>query len=250
METALLVEPRKERKKLLADLLKKEGLRVETFETMEEAVEQAKRASTDLFFVDLKIPTQSGLEALEQLKRLDLPVILLTVSETIALKHDLYSVGDVVPAPVPDKALLARVRGILQRHTQKHSRRGRVPAVVHPVSSHVLGELHDPETGRLDAGRMASFLGTPLSRFSKFCQVTTAALHKSPASVSVQPHLLPIARSLTILTQLLGSKANVLAWLNSPHPDLGSEPPLRLILEGKAEVVADLLEAALAGQPS
>jgi DNA-binding response OmpR family regulator len=248
MDTALLVEPQKERKKLLSDLLKKEGLRVETFETTEEAVEQAKKASIYLFIVDFKMPTRSGLGALEQLKRLDLPVILLAVSETIALKHDLYSVGDVVPTPVPDEALLARVRGILQRH--KHGRHVGVAAPVHPVSSHVLVELHDPETGRLDAGRMAEFVGTPLSRFAKFSGVSAAALHKSPASTSVQPRLLPIARSLTILTQLLGSKANVLAWLNSPHPDLGSEQPLRLIIEGKAQVVADLLEATLAGQPS
>jgi hypothetical protein len=38
--------------------------------------------------------------------------------------------------------------------------------------------------------------------------------------------------------------------MNSPHPDLGGETPLTLILQGKAQVVADLLEAALAGQPS
>jgi hypothetical protein len=80
--------------------------------------------------------------------------------------------------------------------------------------------------------------------------VSVAGLHKSPRSVSVQPHLIPIARSLAILTQLLSSKESVLAWMNSPHPDLGGETPLTLILQGKAQVVADLLEAALAGQPS
>src|SRR6266516_2637279 len=49
---------------------------------------------------------------------------------------------------------------------------------------------------------------------------------------------------------LLSSKESVLAWMNSPHQDLGGETPLTLILQGKAQVVADLLEAALAGQPS
>jgi hypothetical protein len=159
------------------------------------------------------------------------------------VKHGLYFFGDVVQASVEDRALRARVRGILKRHSRAALRRI-------PVSSHVLAELHDPETGRLDASRIASFLGTPLSSFAKFSDVSVAGLHKSPRSVSVQPHLIPIARSLAILTQLLSSKESVLAWMNSPHPDLGGQTPLQLVLEGKAQVVTDLLEAALAGQPS
>ena len=77
-----------------------------------------------------------------------------------------------------------------------------------------------------------------------------AGLHKSPASVSLQGRLIPIARSLTILSQLLGSKENVRAWMNSPHADLGGRTPIGVILEGKARAVSELLEAALAGQPS
>ena len=248
METALLVEPRKERKKLLADFLKKEGLKVQSFTTAEQAVEQAKKHSTDVVIVDVSMPTQSGLHVLEQLKSLDLSLVVLTATETDAMKHDLYALGDVVP-PTPNKALLGRLRGILARRTP----RARRPVQVRPVQSvnaHVLAELHNPETGRLDASRIASYLGTPLSSFAKFSQVSVAGLHKSPASASMQPHLAPIARSLAILTHLLTTKESVLAWMNSPHPDLGSETPIHLILEGKAQVVADLLESALAGQPS
>jgi uncharacterized protein (DUF2384 family) len=80
--------------------------------------------------------------------------------------------------------------------------------------------------------------------------MSVAGLHKSPASVSLQGRLIPIARSLTILSQLLGSKENVRAWMNSPHPDLGGRTPIGVILEGKARAVSELLEAALAGQPS
>lgn len=249
METALLVEPRKERKKLLAAFLQKEGLKVESFTTAEQAVEQAKKYSTDVVILDVSMPTQSGLDALERLKSLDLPVIVLTATESTAMKHDLYAFGDVVP-PAPNKALLGRLRGILARRTPKTRQAARVSPPLLPVNAHVLAELHEPETGRLDASRIASYLGTPLSSFAKFSQVSVAGLHKSPASVSVQPYLAPIARSLAILTQLLTTKENVLAWMNSPHPDLGSETPIHLVLEGKAQVVADLLESALAGQPS
>jgi CheY-like chemotaxis protein len=247
METAMLVEPRKERKKLLSELLKKEGLRVKSFDTAEEAIGQAAKAAPDLLVLDIRMPTtQTGLGALEQLKRLDLPVILITANETVALEHDLYSLGDVLQSRITDQAFKARIQGILKRRLRRMSSK----VSSHPVASHVLSELHDPVTGRLDAGRISEFLGTPLSSFAKLSQVSVAGLHKSPASVSAQAHLIPIARSLTILSQLLGSKENVRAWMNSPHPDLGSQTPIRVILEGKAQVVTDLLEAALAGQPS
>lgn len=250
MATALLVEPKKERKKQLADLLKKEGLQVETFETTEEAVEKAKKSDARLIYLDVSTPTRSGLVALEQLKKLDLPVVVLAVSETTALKHDLYALGDVVSPPIPDKALMARVRARLHMRGRKDGRRDFAMPRRRAVGAHVVPEIHEPKTGRLDAGRMATFLGTPLSKFAKLSDVSVAALHKSPASASVQDRLLPIARAISILTQLLGSKEHVMAWLNSPHPDLSGEPPVRLILEGKAQVVTDLLEAALAGQPA
>src|ERR1700687_2067213 len=113
METAMLVEPRKERKRLLSELLKKEGLRVESFDTAEEAVGQAAKAAPDLLFLDIKMPTQSGFGALEQLKRLHLPVILITANETVAREHDLYSLGDVLQSPITDQALKAHIQGIL-----------------------------------------------------------------------------------------------------------------------------------------
>jgi DNA-binding response OmpR family regulator len=243
METAMLVEAGPKRRKLLSELLEEEGLNVESVQTAEEALSRAAKSAPGLVLLDIHMPTVSGLEALEQLRGMELPIIMITANEAVAVKHGLYSFGDVVQASVENRALRARVRGILKRHSRDSRQRV-------SVSSHVLAELHDPETGRLDAGRIASFLGVPLSSFAKFSDVSVAGLHKSPRSVSVQPHLIPIARSLAILTQLLSTKESVLAWMNSPHPDLGGQTPVQLVLEGRAQVVTDLLEAALAGQPS
>jgi len=247
MDTAMLVEPEKQRKRLLSDLLQEAGLRVQSFDTAEEAVDQVERVAPDLMILEMKTPSRSGLEVLEQLRGYGMPVILITANETVALKHDLYSVGDVVPGPIANKDLRTRIRGILKR-------RSRTPRAQrwasHPVASHVLPELHDPVTGRLDAGRIAEFLGTPLTAFARFSGIGVAALHKSPASASLQQVLIPIARSLTILSQLLGSKESIRAWMNSPHPDLGGRTPIGVVLEGKSKAVSDMLEAALAGQPS
>jgi CheY-like chemotaxis protein len=225
-------------------------LRVESFDTPEEAVGQVQRVAPDILIMDVIMPSRSGLEVLEHLRGLDMPVILITGDKATALKHDLYSLGDVVQAPIANQDFKARIRGILKRRSRTVLAHRKLQLSSHPIASHVLAELHDPSTGRLDAGRIAEYLGVALSGFAKASDMTVAGLHKSPASGSLQEVLIPIARSLTILFQLLGSKESVRTWMNSPHPDLGGRTPISVILEGKARAVSDMLEAALAGQPS
>jgi CheY-like chemotaxis protein len=250
METALLVEQKNERKKFLCDFLESEGLKVESFRTAEEAVDKALKVRADVLIVDVRIPKLSGFEALKRLKGHDFKVLFISANETMAVKSDLYSLGEVVPSEVPDEALKERIRGLLQRRASNRQRQpGRILSA-HSVASHVLPELHDPESGRLDAGRITTLLGVPLAAFAPLSRITVAGLHKSPASAALQARLIPISRAITILSDLFGSKENVRTWMNSPHPDLGNETPIHLILEGKAQIVADLLEAALAGQPS
>src|ERR1700709_706474 len=81
----------------------------------------------------------------------------------------------------------------------------------------VLQELHDPQTGRLDAARIADYLKIPL---------------KQLAGAVGQPFLRSIKRVLEILEQVFATRPSALAWLNSPHPDLGQRAPLDVILEG------------------
>lgn len=119
-----------------------------------------------------------------------------------------------------------------------------------PLARHVVLDLHDPETGRLDAKRIAAYLHIPLSSLAAVTGGSVAAIHKAPAGKSLQEALAPIARTISLLNEVLQSKEHVQAWLNSPHPDLGSQIPIRLILEGHADTIADMLDAALAGQPS
>jgi DNA-binding response OmpR family regulator len=250
METAMLVEPRKQRKRFISELLEKEGLRVESFDTAEEAVGQVEKVAPYVVILDVQMAHRSDLKVFERLKGLNVPVILLTAHHGTAMRHDLYAVGDVVSEPLANEELRARIQGLLRRERRRPGvGRGRQVAS-HPVASHVLPELHDPSSGRLDAKRTAEYLGVALSAFAKFSKMSVAGLHKSPASVSLQELLIPIARSVTILSQLLGSKEQVRAWMNSPHPDLGGRTPISVVLEGKSRAVRDMLEAALAGQPS
>jgi CheY-like chemotaxis protein len=248
MDTAMLVEPRKQRKRLISDLLEKEGLRVESFDTAEEAVGQVEKVAPYVVIMDVQMASRSALEVLQRLKDSNVPVLLLTSRHAIAMRHDLYAVGDVVSTPLANDELKARIRGLLKRQRRMPGR-GR-QAASHSVASHVLPELHERSNGRLDARKIAEYLGVALSSFAKFADISVAGLHKSPASGALQKVLIPIARSLTILSQLLGSKEQVRAWMNSPHPDLGGHTPIGLVMEGKSRAVRDMLEAALAGQPS
>jgi DNA-binding response OmpR family regulator len=250
LNTVMVVEPRKQWKRLISDVLKEQGLRMESFDAPGEAVRHVGTVSPSIVIVDVQMPTRSSLQVLEQLRDSNAHVILITGHQGTAFQRSLYAVGDVVETPIENQELRARLRGILKRHSRTSRVHPKLRVGVPPVASHVLPELHNPPTGRLDAGRIAAYVGIALSALVKSSRMSVAGLHKSPAPVSLQGRLIPIARSLTILSQLLGSKENVRAWMNSPHPDLGGRTPIGVILEGKARAVSELLEAALAGQPS
>ncbi len=113
-----------------------------------------------------------------------------------------------------------------------------------------LAEIQDPSAGRLDAQRIADYLGVPLPSLAPAIGERVVAGDESPSSVSIQDKLNQPADVLVILSRLFDSKQSVRAWLNSPHPDLGSQSPMSFILSGKAAVVSNMLQAALAGQPS
>lgn len=122
----------------------------------------------------------------------------------------------------------------------------RVPTQLVPL----LG-LHNPDTGRLDARRMAEYLGVPLTLLAAAIQRPYQGLYKTPDSPAAQEALRPIKRALSILYELSGENdAAVRAWLNTPHPDLGEITPLQAIMNGHAGAVEGMLAGALAGLPS
>lgn len=118
------------------------------------------------------------------------------------------------------------------------------------VTRHVRSDLHDPKSGRLDARRIAAYLRISLSSLAAATDRSVAGIHKAPAADSIQQALVPVALTISLLSEILESKEQVRTWLHSPHPDLGNQVPMRLILDGHAGAVADMLAAAMAGQPS
>lgn len=113
-----------------------------------------------------------------------------------------------------------------------------------------LSELHDPETGRIDAKTVAERLAIPLAKLAKALGANYPTVHKTPAAPSLQKGLRPIKRAIELVSGLTRDPADARAWMNNPHPDLGRRTPLDVILKGQADALVTLLENALTGIPS
>jgi hypothetical protein len=112
-----------------------------------------------------------------------------------------------------------------------------------------LPELHDEATGRIDAQKVADYMGVPLKRLAEGLQLNYKAIHRSPSAEALQPSLKPVKRSLEILHEFFHKPETVRVWLNTPHPDLDGDTALDMILATNANAVLRILENAAAGVP-
>jgi len=112
-----------------------------------------------------------------------------------------------------------------------------------------LPELHDEATGRIDAQKVANYMGVPLARLAEALQLNYKAIHRNPSAEAAQPPLKPVKRSLEILHEFFQKPETVRVWLNTPHPDLDGHTALELILANNPNAVLRILENAAAGVP-
>jgi hypothetical protein len=113
----------------------------------------------------------------------------------------------------------------------------------------VLPELHDKATGRIDARKLAAYMGVPLKRLADGLGLNYKAIHQNPSAGSSQAALKPVKRGMEILHQFFRTPATVRAWLNTAHPDLEGHTALEMILAGNPKAVLRILENAVAGVP-
>jgi uncharacterized protein (DUF2384 family) len=111
-------------------------------------------------------------------------------------------------------------------------------------------EIHNAESGKLDANEISKYLGISLAALARACGLNYKTLHRTPTARKIQDKLTPIVRIIQILLDQYGDAASVRIWLNNPHNELDARTPIALILEGKSSIVANLLDGALAGIPS
>lgn len=146
--------------------------------------------------------------------------------------------------PPATETQLAELQGQLATIQQKIEHlRGGAPQVILP-------ELHDPATGRIDAQKVADFMGLPLKRLADGLGLNYKAVHRSSAAGSFQTALQPVKRSLEILHEFFAQPEIIRVWLNTAHPDLDGRTAVETILGGKGFAVRRLLESAWNGVPA
>lgn len=241
-----LVVAREGRGKQISKALERQQIATQCYTSLPLFARRSERTGVDLVLADLEMPGLSGEASIRKLKQVkhDATLVLVTAEAPPA-------VGEFLEPDVFFCSFDDLKEGNLSRMIEKSKlAASRAPRRGVPLARHVLVELHDPKSGRLDARRIADYLQISLSSLAAPTGRSVAGIHKSPAADSLQQALSPLAQTISLLSEILQSREHVLAWLHSPHPDLGDQTPMRLILQGHAAAVADMLAAALAGQVS
>ena len=134
---------------MLADMLRRAGYAVESFDDGQEAVERVARGGIDLVLLDVVMPRLSGLEACRLLKGMSsesfLPVVLITVKTDTQSRVEGLKVGadEYVCKPFEEQELIARV-GAMLRIKALHDQIASQRAHLERLSSHdELTSLHN-----------------------------------------------------------------------------------------------------------
>ena len=113
----------------------------------------------------------------------------------------------------------------------------------------VLPELHDETSGRIDARKLAVYLGVPLKRLAEGLHLSYKAIHRNPSAEAFQTALQPVKRCAEILHDFFHKPETARVWINTCHPDLGGHTALEMILANNPDAVLRILENAAAGVP-
>ena len=120
----------------------------------------------------------------------------------------------------------------------------------HPLLSGVTAFLRNPDSGRLDAKRVAEFYGEPLKKFAVALGVTPSAVSQTPDSRKYQDFLSAFERVARVVP-LLENRTSFSVWAHTPSKELKGGTPIEYLWGGpaKARQLADIVEEVLVGQP-
>jgi DNA-binding response OmpR family regulator len=198
---------------------------------------------------DLQMPELSGFGVLEALRSRgdDVPVVILT---TGVLQPDFTKLmdlnADYVTKPLNPNELLSRVHLAVGRVRRQRN----IPRSLDPVFPHLVEQLHDLESGRLDAKRTADFFGVSLAELQRATGQHGRAIYKTPNAKPLQPLLRTLEAIASGLIRLTGSPNRARIWLNSMNPALDGHAPIELIKNGNIEALSSFVQDLLEGRPA
>ena len=225
MEAVLALSTKKKAK----NLSRRIKCKVASVQTSEALIKQLEQGEPEVILLDISMPSLSGEQLVEILKKnagdVDVPLILVSNLEEF------------------DVDKLSSVLGYQGDATSKTKRQ------IQPIPAQLRPDLHNPKSGRIDAGQVATFFGLSQSKLAKILGRSPQTVNKTPDSARLQNKLGIFLRIATALVELFGSAEKARIWLNAPHPEFDNTRPMKLIERRKFEIVADLLEDALLGHP-
>jgi uncharacterized protein (DUF2384 family) len=111
--------------------------------------------------------------------------------------------------------------------------------------------LFNPESGRLDAARIAHELNVPVGRIAEAIGRKAPGVRKHPDASSLQGELRRIYRVWVALVDLYaGDKKHARIFLNAPNRNLENRAPIEFIESGDLAPLESLLDAMCVRQPA
>jgi two-component system phosphate regulon response regulator PhoB len=118
----LLVEDEDQLRRVMKDLLQREGYRVAEARDGIQALDEVDRSAPDVIILDLNLPGLDGYGVLQQLRSRpatrEIPVMVLTAKGDEDNEVRVFELGadDFVTKPFRARALTARLEAVLGRH--------------------------------------------------------------------------------------------------------------------------------------
>jgi len=111
--------------------------------------------------------------------------------------------------------------------------------------------MFNPDTGRLDAERIALELNVPVATIAEAIRRKLPGVSKSPDASSLQAELRRLYRIwVALLSLFAGDKINVRIFLNAPNSGLENRTPMEFMRRGDLAPVELLVDAISVRQPT
>ena len=111
--------------------------------------------------------------------------------------------------------------------------------------------LFNPQSGRLDAARIASEIQLPVSTIADAIGKKAPSVRKHPDASSLQPELRRVYRIWVAIVDLYaGNKKSARIFLNAPNKHLENQAPVEFIESGDLKPLEALVDAMTTRQPA
>jgi uncharacterized protein (DUF2384 family) len=111
-------------------------------------------------------------------------------------------------------------------------------------------ELFNPQTGRLDAARIARELNVPVGMIAEAIGRKAPGVRKNPDASSLQSELRRLYRIWVTLVDLYaGDKAHARIFLNAPNRHLENRAPMEFVQSGDLAPLESFIDAMNVRQP-